>query len=213
MKDDKKLYVVYRKSPDAQFYHSPYGWTFSKKILKAFLKQRKRSKYHVVHCGEEELLNAYRVTSLEEIVDVMINWVNLYSTRLGVTTPFFTTSSEMNDTEVAIHKMFRQLCTLENVDSKNILLLTQMVAGLDEEYADALRFLGYRPPEIDILFDDVESSFDNSITMIDNAYRGQPCEEAWIDRREPVVKGHTDDTFGQIIISLESFIMILRDEL
>jgi hypothetical protein len=93
--------------------------------------------------------------------------------------------------------------------------------NIDEYYEEALHYLGFRPPEIDTIFDTV--SYNGAIDEIDeieneieSAYNGtfsHPEEE--IDRSYPSPPGleTLQDDFTKLLYSVEAFVKVLKDDM
>lgn len=221
--DERKVFLIYR-----YFYDEPerdkreqkvlYGWTFSKNMLKGFLKQRNNKKYIVCKVNREEFQRNY-----EEFADsdrIMLNYVKLKSVKDQQEYCFFTTLDELEATEVEIQHYFSELSTIDDVEGIDRILIEIM--NLKKYYLDALIYLGYRPSQIDQLFPSA-SEYDEfngcskAESEIEYAYSGDfsfsPMEygEAKIEKIPGL--NTLESVHNKIIYSLESFIKILKDDL
>ena len=219
---EQKIFAVYRiytkkerelTSTKSRFY----GWSFSKNVVKAFLSQRTQGKYDYtkVYIDEE----GYPEIDGYEIDDSnMINFVKLKSVSNGEYFDLFITANEMMEAEKRIQKYFRDLCAISMIDGKGDYM--QMVLNIDEYYASALDFIGYRPPEISAMYTSADCRDDPGEIMgldelIDDAYSGSclyPSEESTNISR-PLGLSTLTDIATKILYSLESFVKVLRDDL
>ena len=94
---DKGLkYLIYRiysakERPEMNERSVFYGWTSSKKVAKAFLKQRDKNKYRAIKMNDEEIIQ--NIPYSDEIITVesMIDFVKLRSAKTHEDIYFFTT--------------------------------------------------------------------------------------------------------------------------
>lgn len=225
--DEKKNYIVYRiyskkERPERVERSIFYGWTHSKDIVKIFLKQRNKKKYKVLKMTDEEVI--YNIPNSDETItyDTMIDFVKLRSAKTAEEIYFFTTLREMKEAEINIQRIFHNMSSIDKIkdkgDGRNYL---NMIFNLDDYYLSALFYIGYRPPEIDVLFPSA-SETDNFSTLyeveesIEDAYSGvaeHPIDD--LDGRYRNVPGliTIEDVASKLIYSIESFVMVLKDDL
>jgi hypothetical protein len=192
---------VYRVHSDEPSYSKEnsriYGWTVSKKVLKGFFKQRDRSKYYVHKTTGYEIGEFYSHNDMSE--KHMISLIKLKSNNTSNEFSLFMTAEELEESEVKIRRIFTDLSRVSNIDKSKIPTYVRMVLNLKEKYTDSLYFIGYRPPEIQSMFDSVDNENDlyslskNNLLKLDMLY--------------------SDDVFRLIIYSLESFIKVLKNDL
>lgn len=191
-----------------------YGWTNNKKVLKAFLQQRDKNKYRVFGFDKEELGEMYSssIPPIESMIDMTHN---LKSAATGEVIPFFSTSNEFTEAQKRIHRIFQELCSLSNIESKkrDTKYFVDMYTNLDEKYTEALHYIGYRPKEIDILYDSMMEQAD-VIHRLDTVYETFNPRE-WDYEHGDMQLGYSvlEDVSEKIIYSIESFIKVLKDDL
>lgn len=217
-----KLFLIYRIYTKEERQNTNtesifYGWSTSKAVIKAFTNQRSKKKYHVIkdHCDLDEILNNYN--DLDE--NNMINFVKLKSSKTKEEFSLFMTANEMQEAEKRIQRYFRELCTLGNIKGNGDYL--GMFINLDEHYADALEYIGYRPVEVSAMYPaadimDDPAEITGIIQMIENAYDGTAMSPYEVyEQCYGTVPGLTtiNDTASKILYSIESFIKVLRKDL
>lgn len=171
-----------------------YGWTNSKSIIKAFLKQRDERKYKVIKMTDEEIIR--QINYSDEIITpyTFIDFIKLKSVNNDNEITLFTTLSEKNEVEKRIQKMFNELSSIKSIHGRGNYV--DMILNLDEYYLMPLLILGYRQEEIYLFEDDSEE-------------RSKSIERY----RKNLEIIEIDDTFAKIIYSIESFIKILKNDL
>lgn len=178
-----------------------YGWTDNKKVLKAFLKQRDESKYTFVEMDEEEVGRVFSESSPP--TDGMINYIKLKSSKTDEETTLFMTPNELIEIEKKIQMMFEELCSINNFpfanEEKEILYFVNLIMNIKEKYFEALYYIGYRPREIDMIFDHVDEPYARE-QLLDLSY-GHYLYPA------------SDDISKIVIYSLESFVKVMIDDL
>jgi len=194
-----------------------YGWTTSKKILKAFFKQRDRRKYMAFEMSKEDVAELFSHSDLPG--DTMITYIKLQSARqLDEEYTLFMTMAEMQEVEIRIQRLFQELSSVATMNfmdcSKEIFFYLRMIVNLVEKYSDALDYLGYRPQEMRSMFppahddEDVESLIGLAYydTWSCNDYYNEPCDQ---------VPGLSvlEDVASKIIYSIESFVKVMKDDL
>lgn len=196
----------------------PYGWTFSKLILKLFLKQRNK-KYSFIESSLPEL---ERVFNEDGILSCsMINSVKLKSVLTGTDFLLYITADELRNVETLIQRLVRDQAklSLKFKSYDTLMKAIWMILNLKNEYSSALFFLGYRPNEITGLFPENEFGSEEGLEeIIDSCY-----EEMWLPAAQYNSIFNTSnkipslhvlpDLYSKIIYSLESFIKVLREEL
>lgn len=213
------IYRVYSKSerPDMGSRSVFFGWTRSKDVRDAFLSQRDKKKYKCVKMYDEDIAEIYS----EDVADesTMIDFVSLkFASNPQEHIPFFTTSTELKNAEINIQKYFNDLCSLDNI--ANIDNIITMFVHLDNYYADALEYIGFRPPILESMFTragymEGELEIDRLESSIETAYDGSimhPEEEYKSEHNIPGLS-MLDDVCKQILYSVESFIKVLREDL
>lgn len=143
-------YLVYRKYSQEERYDPAerlvfYGWSDSKDVVMAFLKQRTLSKYKVRKFHPDGDIRDYVGD------DSYIDRVNLKSAKSGESIILFITKRELDESEKKIDRMFRNLSSVQSAGDRIIEVLTLFV-NLTEYYMSALDFLGFNPPELESLF-------------------------------------------------------------
>lgn len=213
------VYRIYHKSErsDDTDRSRFYGWSTNKNIIKAFRKQRNQKKYKIIKMSENEISKTFS----EDIddIDAMIDYIKLRSVKTNEKMTLFLTLNEMRETEKKIQRMFLDQASLSRIQGTGNYL--QMFLHLDNYYADALYFIGFRPREVDDLFPSADyhddySSIEKIEEEIDAAY-----EEMYQFPRE-IVKKTTESAVGLAVIedasnkiyySLESFIKVMKDDM
>lgn len=216
----KKIYVVIRvysndeRSPDERY--AFYGWTFSKTILKAFMKQRDADKYAYREFQEDDdtLLRAFPEINDGPRSDKMIDYVKLQMSSTKEEMYLFITLSELKEAELRIQKRFHDMASIEDMDILNLFL------HLDRYYLDALEFLGFRPKEVDYIYDtsdprDNYNTYELAESEIEDAYSGSGMgpEEEFTHYMNPPGLDSLSQISDKTLYSMENFITALRDEL
>lgn len=214
------IYRVYSKKerPDTDNRAVLYGWTNSKDVAKAFMKQRSSDKYHLVKLSDEELEEK---TTSDEFTDsnTMIDYVRLKSAKTHEEVSLFITRNELKEAELSIQSKFHEMSSIARITGNGDYL--NMIFNLDDYYLNALIYLGYRPPELDILYPSADER-DNFSTLYDVE---ESIEEAYAGMSENPPDGTSEryqsvpglmtisDVASKIIYSLESFIKVLINDL
>lgn len=213
------VYRIYHNSECSDFTDRSrfYGWSTNKNIIKAFRKQRNQKKYKIIKMSENEISKTFS----EDIddIDAMIDYIKLRSVKTNEKMTLFLTLNEMRETEKKIQRMFLDQASLSRIQGTGNYL--QMFLHLDNYYADALYFIGFRPREVDDLFPSADyhddySSIEKIEEEIDAAY-----EEMYQFPRETVKKttesavglAVIEDASNKIYYSLESFIKVMKDDM
>ena len=120
MDEEKRYYVVFRiytskERPDLKDRSHVYGWTSSKKVLKAFLEQRDSKKYAVRKVPVEQLANRLKRYD-DETGELMIDVLKLTSTQTGEEFHIFMTEHEKDAVEKRIKRIFDELCSIDRID-------------------------------------------------------------------------------------------------
>ncbi len=192
-----------------------YGWTRNKSVLKAFLEQRTKGKYKFKKLYDEDIAYYYS----EDITDesTMIDILELHFSKTGETAKMFMTAKEMKEGEKAIQRMFReQASTFKCSEDGSKWVYLNMFVNLIDYYAEALDFLGYRPPELNNLEDTLVASEEDEVEeMIEMAYNGvfDHPEEVYEPDYKPKGLSAIGDVAHKILYSVESFVKALREDL
>lgn len=222
--DDKLIYLVFRvytddERPGIEFNDRVilYGWSSSKDVIKAFFSQRNKSKYQVRKVYEEDLARVYSETDLS--FDIMIDMVELKVAATNEKIMLLSTKNELRQAEKDIHKMFRNLASIIEKPGSDIKVL-ELFMNLDDYYAKALEYLGFRPSELDDMFDfcgyrGASTHEEMYEQEIDDAYSGSAEHPTEIYKRDSRIPGLSvlTDISNKIIYSAESFIRVLRDQM
>ncbi len=218
MDEEKVRYMVFRiytkeerKDPDDRAVF--YGWSYDKAVVKAFFVQRNKAKYKVVKMNEKDIADNFH----EDVVDgsTQIDYIKLRSAKTDEEYIIFLTSNELVEREIEIQRLFSDLSSLEDKTLLNMFL------NLKPQYLEALYYIGYRPPEIDVLFpsDDEKDDWCNenhaeyqiietaedSYSSNENGYR--------IINHKPYGAIALEDAFRKVIYSVESFIKVLKNDM
>lgn len=187
-----KYYLVYRvyKGEEVKFTKQNsriYGWTNSKAVLQAFMQQRDEKKYLSYKMGEEEFL--FRTKQIDEDLErLKISFLRLKSVQEEGEFKLFMTANEAAECELRIQRLLTEYSSISKMEfkspNKEILYFVNLHLNLKKNFQDALFFLGYRPPEIEDLFDSVEE-----------------------------IRSYENDVANQIIYSLEAYIKVLREDM
>ena len=217
---DERIYVIFRVYKDEPKRNHVYGWCEIKEIGKAFMKQRTPGKYKMVKMTSEDLAKYFSESSME-----LSNQIDRYmidSVHSSDPITFFSTADEMKEAEANIQRYFRELPQLiERADGRSEVV--ELFIHLKEKYAIALDYLGFRPPEVEAIYDrddwvgDAdETSIEGIVDTIDNAYTEKVIEEYKSGRsvnRYPAGLDYLRDEYAKMILTLESFVIVLKEEL
>lgn len=215
MADEQKFLVfrVYSKKEreDPNTRSLFYGWSDSKSVLKCFFDQRDKKKYRVVKVDDDDIAKNFD----EDVIDdsTKIDFVKLKSATTLEEVCLFMTKNELIEAEIRIQRLFEDLSSLENKKYIN------MILNLKPKYAEALYYLGYRPPEIDIMFpsaDDMDNYSNESETeyLLTTAYEELIMRDNYGGYAHKVLGPDVlSDPFRRMIYSVESFIKVLRDDM
>lgn len=192
-----------------------YGWSNSKQVIKVFMKQRSPDKYRVVKLHGDDRDN-YSFHPEEDELDSMIDFVKLKSAANHEEVLFFSTLRELREAEIKIQERFHEMCSIPD---ERLLTLYQHI---DPYYLEALEVLGFRPKEIDMMYDTSDPR-DNYNTLelvkdeIDNAYYGvtEMSYEEYRSATSGTVPGLSaiSQIGDKILYSFENFVTALRDDL
>lgn len=215
------IYIVSRvysakERPNRSQKYAFYGWSTDKNVVKAFLKQRSPKKYVSDKFDDDDP----RITRLFPEIkegfggESMIDYIKLKFASTREDVKFFTTLNESKEAEIKIQQRFHELCSIDDMDVLN------MFMHLDRYYLDALEYIGFRPKEVDYIYD-TSDPHDNYNTMelvkdeIDDAYQGygiSPSEGEWRYMNPPGLSV-ISQVADKLLYSMESFIWALRDDL
>lgn len=220
---EEKIFVVYRnyskkEQPDHEVGPVLYGWSLNKSVVKAFLSQRTEGKYYVekMKGNVDELIDGY-YNDLD--TNNMINFVKLKSVEdKDEYVYLFMTANEMQEAEKRIQRHFRDLCSISDIKGDGDYL--EMFMNLEDYFADALDFIGYRPPEISIMCPAADYRDDPGEIMgidelIEQAYDGAAMSPHEVYENKADLPGLSTltDVASKILYSVESFIKVLREDL
>lgn len=219
LKDAK--YLIFRKytkeeREDRRDRDIFYGWTDSKIVKNGFLSQRTKSKYYAVKMYDEDIAQYYSEDVLDDSSFIIM--LRMPSAKHpGQEVNIFTTRNEEKQAEINIQEMLRDATRLDKLGG-DLNKLVQIFIHIDDWYADALDFIGYRPPELESMFPSITGDDDLTSTErdIENAYDGSydvPSESySGISRNLPGLATLQDDA-KKILYSIESLVKALRDDL
>ena len=220
-------YVVFRvMQPDEEeFELGPiyYGWSHSKKIVKAFIKQRGKNKYVYKEMTDEDIECA-NFSGYSKQDDSMIKLLMLPSKLDGKKYPLFITDQESKQVEVGIHMYFRDLSSFENYKSNRHELII-LYCNLKDEAKQVLEDIGFVPKELDdhgyfesesiftCLENEIECLLDDAYSRNDYDMIDLPFNESPEDvKYTPKGQLFLNSIHSHICYSLEAYIKILKDE-
>jgi hypothetical protein len=211
VKDSESLlYRVYQTEENILF-----AWTLEKSLIKAFFKQRTPNKYYYT-----KSVAVPKVSDRDP--EIMLQILKLKSNQTGGMIPIVTTENEKRAFELDVHSYFQDLCSLHTLPGKHkdISKYIMMIINLDERFLDALTMIGYRPPEIESIFDSLESHHGMMDTeaikaAIDDAHQDW-LTLSWEERPDTndcITSAYflTDDPSRMLIYSFEAFVKIMID--
>lgn len=208
-------YMVFRvypldEIPDPELSCVFYGWTRSKAIAKAFLRQRAKSKYRIRRLDIEELQDLAQPLFDDSEEQVMIDFVKLRSAKSHEEVFILTTARELMMSEIRIQKMLNEASSLKTVDA-DITECVYILSNLKEKYADALYNIGFRPPEMESMYpsEDGFTVLDETSEAIEYEYRNHSKSNKGLD----IFQTSSDDLFSKSVYSLENFIRVMKDDL
>lgn len=230
--DKDKKYMIFRvyseKERPGVSYNDRivfYGWTASKIVMKAFMKQRSKDKYVVKRLHDEDLQKYNLYSGLENMVD----FISLPSKTSGEKVNIFMTKNEMCEVERALSKFIRSSFTLQDIDDdgtkesgKRYQRILEMFVNLKEKYQDALDYFSIWPSELNSLYDDVEyREGDDSRYDVDYMIEASYNEEYDVPHEtyvhDSIAPGHRAVSAWKLterlFYSAEAFIMIMRDNM
>jgi hypothetical protein len=234
---DEYYYIIYRvisrsEARDHYWYDMNvnderkyfYGWTLNKNVVKAFIKQRDRKKYHVEVISKDDIESEEYVNlSIQLDRNNMINYICLKSSKDNEEYKLFITHEEMFECEKRILRIFRELSSLSkmlpkeednNQDKLNYFI--KIFTSLKDKYIDALHILGFRPFEIDARYDNINGEaniYDLVDPMYDDYYDYNEFDFMITKPDELPEVTLTGDYWATMFYSLESFIKVLKDNL
>lgn len=202
-----------RRDPDTRAIF--YGWTRNKSVLKGFFSQRDKKKYKVIKMTDEFIAEQFSEDNTDQ--DTCIDILKI-KTIEGEEVSLFATSREIHQAEIDIQRLFHDKSSLENIKGNGNYI--SMLLNLDEYYSSALELIGYRPMEVDILFQsaDPNDSYNGLYKTeeeIHDAYDGIYTYPDDNEERGLRVEGLSsiEDISSRVIYSLESFIKVMKDDL
>ena len=194
--DDDKTYYIMIRTPVAHYDSSPYiyGWSDSKSVVKAFMKQRSKKKYKIQKATADEIGKMFGHNDLIE--DLKIDYLKLRSSINGEKYTLFMTLNEKIEAESKIQRILRDLCSLSNIyvkdPKKDTMYYLHLFLHIKSQYAEALECIGYHPKEIDTLFASAED--DSHVFQRYNYY-------------------HNISDGGYFDYSLEAFVRAMREDM
>lgn len=214
--EDTTYYLVYKTSDDRHGgIEGMYGWTTNKSILNAFLKQRKKNKYVVdkiyVDIDKNALqtkqgLIEFKYLDVDLSDDLMIDILPLKSCQSGDTIKLFSTNEEKIRIVNDIDNMFDALRSFQREDDlDHIKGMVNTFGLIRDKYIDALETIGYRPMEVEYMYDSVDDIYNN----VNYGFGYNPDN----DDSEILANSNNYVTYKSVIYSLESVIKVLKDEL
>lgn len=219
MNDSK--YIVFRVYPEDKDRGRFYGWTSSKSVAKGFTKQRSREKYKVFKVLNDDIeryenANDTGIGGIEISREYMIDFVKLLSQSDRKPYIIFTTLSELREFEISIRGLFKDLSSVSTIDGDYKYL--NMLHNLQDRYSNALETIGYRPPEMDSLYDsNSEDAYrlEDVEDMVNNAYDDASSlrQSEYSIHNELPGRSYMNDIFNLVIYSLESFIRVMKNEM
>ena len=219
--DNKRVYIIYRKfNKKEQQIHDIkyrfYGWSPNKSVAKAFVSQRSKGKYAIY----KTFMNKdtmYSEDGHELYNENMINFIRLKSVKYDGEFDIFMTADEMQEAEKRIQRYFRELCSISSIPGNYDYL--SMITHLDDYYAMALDFIGYRPPEISAMYPSADFRDDPGEIMgidelIEEAYSGSVISPSENYTNPTTLPGLSmlNDVASKVLYSVESFIKVLRED-
>jgi hypothetical protein len=208
--EDQVYYLVYKTSDDRHGgIEDLYGWSHSKSVVNAFLKQRNPKKYVI----DKMVITADKsgAYSKRGLVDtryldlsdpIMLNILPLKSCNTGETVKLFTTSDEQIRIVSDIDSMFDQLRSFDRVEDTSIAHLVNIYKSIKPKYINALEWIGYNPTEISYLYD-----------TVDDIYNEINFGQDYIDESDDEIDKGGLNLIKAMFYSLESVIKVLKDEL
>ena len=229
MKDKDYVYLIYRVYSEKERPYVSlsdrtvfYGWAPTKSIVKAFMTQRTRSKYKVTIATYDEISHTWLASSMYDGAmdpELMIDYVNLKSAETNEDVKLFMTSKELREAEHNIQHYFKDLCSLADY-SDNAMKLLELYINLDDYYLDALQYLGFKPPEMDILFDSAEyrestDAIYSIDALIDSAYDAlfDVPHEVYVHEGKIPGLSVLESVDTKILYSLESFMKVMKEDM
>jgi hypothetical protein len=147
-----------------------------------------------------------------------IDYMKLKSAKTGDEYSLFVTLQELRQVEINIQGLFHDLASVSAIDGESKYL--NMVYNLHDVYFETLYFLGYRPPEIEALFqDDMEQLYEDPDVedQINDAYDDAVTltPEDYCTRTRNMLPGQyfLSDISNKILYSIESFIKVMKDDM
>lgn len=214
--EDTTYYIVYKTSDDRHGgIECMYGWTTNKSVLNAFLKQRRKNKYTADRIYVNATKNALRTKQgliefkyLDIDLDdkLMIDILPLKSGQSGDIVKLFSTDEEKTQIVNDIDNMFDELRSFQRVDDiSDIKSMVDTYRVIRDKYVNALETIGYRPMEVEYMYDSVDDIYHDVNYGI--GYQPDGEDESILDN------SHNYVIHKSVIYSLESVIKVLKNEL
>ena len=196
-----------------------YGWTSSKIIVKAFMKQRDNDKYVVKKLNDAKI----EMMQIYPEIDTVIDFIRLPSKVYNTDVDIFMTKKEMKDAEKKISKFVHTSFSLEHIGTdKEHWRLLELFCNFEDKYQEALEYFGIWPDELNAVFDNIEyRESDDGIYdadyMIDASYDEEfdvPHETYTHSASIPGYKAmNVWKMTERLFYSAEAFIMVLKDDM
>lgn len=165
-----------------------YGWSYSKAVIKAFLNQRSKEKYRVTKISKCLLENKF--TNIDICKDNKIDLIELESVNSKMKYKLFMTQKELDEVKGKIINLLKEYSNLVSLYNGNTMIL-ELFLNLKKGYIKALEFIGFDPSPAYMY--DSDDSYDR-------------YEEYDMNR-------YSSSVFNNIIYSIESFIMAMKDDM
>lgn len=217
----RSIYIVYRiyskdERPNMVDRSVFYGWSPSKDTIKAFFKQRDPKKYVYRKFDEDDDIMNKLFPEIEDgsYSHLIIDYIKLKFASTGEEVCFFTTSFESKEAEIKIQKKFHDLASLEDK------MALQIFMNLDPYYLDALELLGFKPKEVDYIYDSADAMNNyNTLDLVEQeinlAYEGAdnvPKNE-FNKYMSPPGLLTLSNIADKILYSMDNFVSVLIEDL
>ena len=165
-----------------------YGWSCSKAVIKAFISQRSKEKYRITKILKSVLEE--RFPNIDLCKDNKIDMVELYSSNNGNKYKILMTQKELDEVKGKIVSMFKDYSNLVSIHNGDTNIL-ELFLNLKKPYTRALEYLG----------------FDTS-----TAYT-YDSDDSYDRYEEYDINRYSSSVFDKIIYSIESFIMVMKNDM
>lgn len=214
--EDTTYYLVYKTSDDRHGgIEGMYGWTTNKSVLNAFLKQRKKNNYVVdkIHVDidknalrSKQGLIEFKYLDVDLDDNLMIDILPLKSCQSGNIVKLFSTNEEKIQIVNNIDNMFDELRSFQREDDiDNIKGMVDTYRVIRSKYIDALETIGYRPMEVEYMYDSVDDIYNE----VNYGFGYEPEDSD----SNGLGNSYNYAMHKSVIYSLEAVIKVLKDEL